>query len=232
VPNVGLSGVAVPNIVGDTRWLHVAELLQAGRADCCQSARPDGPITVRPEQAAPPHRKTSMKLVSLTVAAFLLLASTPNSARSQAPGVALRDSSFRAFLSRFEAGTSGFINGDAELWKQNASRRDDATLMGGWGTYAKGWSQVGSRYDFAAARFKKSGATVKVEYLAADVSGDLAYTVAIERSEAHVVGEEKPAPMVLRVTHVFRKEQGGWKLMHRHADALVDTTTPESVLKK
>ena len=38
--------------------------------------------------------------------------------------------------------------------------------------------------------------------------------------------------MVLRVTHVFRKKDGQWKLVHRHADRLVDKTAPSAVLRK
>ena len=37
--------------------------------------------------------------------------------------------------------------------------------------------------------------------------------------------------MTLRVTHAFRKEDGRWKLLHRHADPLVETTAPGAVLK-
>jgi ketosteroid isomerase-like protein len=131
------------------------------------------------------------------------------------------DTSFQAFLPQFEAGTSGFINGDSTLWKQNASRRDDATIMGAWGAYEKGWSEVGPRYDWAAARFCDSGATVKADYVASGVSGNLAYTVAIEQSEVRLVDRDEPAAMILRVTHIFRKEGGAWKLVHRHADPLM-----------
>jgi ketosteroid isomerase-like protein len=142
------------------------------------------------------------------------------------------DSSLQSFLPRFEEGTSRFINGDPTLWKENASRRNDVTIMGGWGAYEKGWTEVGPRYDWAAARFRESGAKVSVEYISSAVGGDLAYTVAIERSEALVAGQDKPAPMALRVTHVFRKEDVAWKLVHRHADPLIDKTAPPAVLQK
>ncbi len=141
------------------------------------------------------------------------------------------DSSFQDFLPKFEEGTSGFINGDPTLWLENASQSDDATIMGGWGAYEKGWDEVGPRYDWAAARFQESEAKVEVEYLASYVSGDLAYTVAIERSEALIVGQDKAAPLELRVTHVFRKENGEWKLLHRHADPLMEKTAPATVLQ-
>ena len=47
-----------------------------------------------------------------------------------------------------------------------------------------------------------------------------------------VAGRDKAAPMALRVTHIFRKENGVWKLVLRHADPLVAKTAPESVLEK
>jgi ketosteroid isomerase-like protein len=57
------------------------------------------------------------------------------------------------------------------------------------------------------------------------------YTVAIERSEARVAGQDAPASMGLRVTHLFRKEDGEWKMIHRHADPLIDKTAAATVLK-
>ncbi|HXG67083.1 MAG TPA: hypothetical protein VNO70_18410, partial [Blastocatellia bacterium] len=140
-----------------------------------------------------------MKLAIYSIIGALVSILAIGSALAQIPAAA-GDSSLRSFLSRFEEGINRFINGDPTLWKQNASRGDDVTLMGGWGAWEKGWDEAGAWYDRAAARFKESGARVKIEYLSSGVSGDLAYTVAIERSEALVVGEDKPAPMALRVT--------------------------------
>ena len=91
---------------------------------------------------------------------------------------------------------------------------------------------AGPRYDWAATRFRESGAKVKVEYLSSDVSGDLAYTVAIERSEVRLSDQDKPATMALRVTHVMRKENGVWKLVHRHADPITVKTAPATVLQR
>jgi ketosteroid isomerase-like protein len=144
----------------------------------------------------------------------------------------ITDPEFQSFLATFEEGTRRFMNGDTALWKSNVSRRDDVMIMGAWGAFEKGWPDVSARYDWAGARFNDSGASLKVEYLAGSVSGELAYTTAIERAEVKIVGQDKPAPMSLRVTHVFRKEDGGWKLMLRHADPLMTKTAPDAVLKK
>jgi len=57
----------------------------------------------------------------------------------------------------------------------------------------------------------------EVELVAAEVSGDLAYTVGFEHSEySYDGGPVQPA--VLRVTHVYRREDGEWRIVHRHGD--------------
>jgi ketosteroid isomerase-like protein len=142
------------------------------------------------------------------------------------------ESGWQAFLPRFEEALNRFVNGDATLWKELASRSPNASIMGAWGAYEKGWKDVSARYDWASARLAKSGARLKVEYLTTLVSADLAYTVTIERSEVRLVDQDKPSPMALRVTQVFRKENGSWKLLHRHADPLIAKTAPAAVLQK
>ena len=138
----------------------------------------------------------------------------------------------RSFLPRFEQALSRFVNGDAALWKQIASHRDDHIIMGAWGAYEKGWAEASARYDWAAARFRPSAAQVKVEYLASGESGDLAYTISIERSAVQIIDQEKVAPMALRVTHLVRREDGAWKLIHRHADPIMAKTAPGATLQK
>ena len=57
-------------------------------------------------------------------------------------------------------------------------------------------------------------------------SGDLAYTVGFEVGE--VVVDRGPAtPMTIRVTHIYRRIDGEWRLVHRPADfPPVDQRTP------
>lgn len=63
------------------------------------------------------------------------------------------------------------------------------------------------------------------EVIAADVIGDMAYTVGYEHTSASVNGE--PRTYTLRVTQVYRREEGEWKVAHRHADTAVQ---PEASL--
>jgi ketosteroid isomerase-like protein len=140
----------------------------------------------------------------------------------------ISDGSFRAFLSQWEQCITRFINGDPALWKENAVQSDDATIFGAFGGHEKGWKEVGLRYDWASSQFKESGAKVNVEYLNSGVSGDLAFTVTIEREEVRIGDQNKPTPRGLRVTQIFRKERGDWKLLHRHADPLTEKKTPST----
>ena len=166
--------------------------------------------------------KTTLPLVLLVCTLF-------GYAQKQVLRDTTADSSFRAFLPQWEKAQTRFINGDPALWKQNASHRDDATIFGAFGGHEKGWKEVGARNDWASSQFKDSGATQKIEYLNTGVSGDLAFTVTVERQEGvRRADQDKAAPRALRVTQIFRREDGAWKLLHRHADPLVERLPPEA----
>jgi SnoaL-like domain len=51
------------------------------------------------------------------------------------------------------------------------------------------------------------------------VSGDLAYTVELEHTSVSVDGAPI-APYTLRVTQVYRREDGEWRIVHRHGDQI------------
>ena len=119
--------------------------------------------------------------------------------------------------------------GDATPTKALWSHADDVTIMGGLGAYEKGWEQVGPRLDWAAAHFQ--GANLTIEPLAMGMSGDLAYTIDIERSQVRVAGRDEFSPMALRVTYLFRREEGSWKIIHRHADAIIEKIEVTALLQ-
>jgi ketosteroid isomerase-like protein len=105
-------------------------------------------------------------------------------------------------------------NGEVEprlaLW----SHSDPVTLFGA-ALSGSGWEQLRASFATVASWFSDSE-KYDVEVVAAGASGDLAYLVGYEHNTVKVNGE--PRTYTLRVTHVYRREDGQWKIVHRHAD--------------
>lgn len=91
----------------------------------------------------------------------------------------------------------------------------DATLFGAWGPIERGYDRLTETFRWVGDRFK-SGALVPEDVVAFE-SGDLAYTVGFERGQVSVDGAAGK-PMTIRVTHIYRRIDGEWHLIHRHAD--------------
>lgn len=167
-----------------------------------------------------------MTVIRFVAIALLAFAAVPSRVGAQTPSHTLApprtaaDSEFRAFLVEFEDGADHFINGDPTLWIANASHAEDASLFNPFGADFEGWDKVGPMYEKAASWFAPSGTSMRVEYLEIEVSGDLAYTVAIERSVVRKVGQPETMSGRTRATDIFRREDGHWKLVHRHMDHL------------
>jgi ketosteroid isomerase-like protein len=64
------------------------------------------------------------------------------------------------------------------------------------------------------------------------VTPELAYVVWVERTKAKIGGSADIAPYDLRVTMIFRPEEGTWKVVHRHADSITTAQPIESVLQE
>ena len=122
----------------------------------------------------------------------------------------------RAALDRVADALSAMFTGDptpyAALWAQGTQ----PTLFGAWGPTEKGHDAVVGTFTWVGSRFS-AGSTCRPRYETVDWSGDLAYTVGYEDSEVSIDGAPS-ASMTLRVTHVLRRVDGEWRLVHRHAD--------------
>jgi len=120
-----------------------------------------------------------------------------------------------AVVPRLEEEVVAIHNGDVgprmALW----SHSDPVTLFGAEMT-RQGWDELEPAFELLAASFSGSE-SLDFEVLAAEVSKDLGYVVGIE----HSVAARRGAPAVsyaLRVTTIFRREAGEWKVVHRHGD--------------
>ena len=121
--------------------------------------------------------------------------------------------------------------GNAEPFKQLYSRQDDVSLANPFGPVARGRKQVADTIERAASHYR-DGEGTSFENVAKYATPELSYIVEVERYRAKVGGREDLAPVALRVTSIFRREDDGWKLVHRHADPITSAQSAESVIQK
>ena len=102
------------------------------------------------------------------------------------------------------------------------SQRDPVTLFGAWRS-GTGWAEIHPILEGLGRDFSDCE-SFEQEIVATGQSGDLGYVVAFEHTTASVGGV--PRSYTLRVTTVLRREDGEWKVVHRHADMVTDDSAP------
>ena len=108
---------------------------------------------------------------------------------------------------------NAFHQRDIDAWLAVWSTNEPVSVFGALGSNRSGRPDLERLMPGVAAQFVDLGQT-DVELVAVEVSGDFAYTVGYERTARK--GSDELT--VLRVTQIFRRENGEWKLAHRHGD--------------
>lgn len=118
---------------------------------------------------------------------------------------------------KFYAALNGMITGDAgpmgEIWSHGATVTTMHPIGGrevGWDNVRKSWEQVAQ-----IAKGGKGG-QVKLNDQFIQVTGDVAYELGVERGEAELAGQN--VTFADRVTNIYRRETGAWKIVHHHTD--------------
>ena len=106
-------------------------------------------------------------------------------------------------------------NGDAGPRRAIWSRNDPVTVLGAWRS-AVGQGELDELFEHLADSFSDC-TSYEFELLEAEVLGDTAYTVGFEHTSATVHGT--PRSYTLRATQIYRREDGEWKVVHRHGSA-------------
>ena len=121
---------------------------------------------------------------------------------------------------RITAAEIALHNGDSGPRIAMWSRAEPLTLFGA-AISGRGWGEIGPIFDTLGQQF--SGClSYQNQIVAAEASGDLAYTVALEHTTASVNGAE-PRPYVLRVDGPSSgARMASRKVVHRHANAAAD----------
>src|SRR5262245_4217184 len=82
-----------------------------------------------------------------------------------------------------------------------------------------GWEAVRDAGMRAASQVA-DGEAFSVEGISSFATAELAYEVEIHRFRARLGGAGESAPLSTRVTTIYRLEENGWRVAHRHADAI------------
>jgi ketosteroid isomerase-like protein len=114
---------------------------------------------------------------------------------------------FYAALNRMANGDAGSL---ADIWSHSTV----VTTMHPIGGREVGWDEVKGPWQQVAQL--ASGGQVKLSDQLIQVSGDMAYEVGTEQGQFTLAGEQ--VSIEQRVTNIYRREAGGWKIVHHHAD--------------
>jgi ketosteroid isomerase-like protein len=125
---------------------------------------------------------------------------------------------FDQFMKDRELAAQAFVNGATGPLRDIATETSPATFFGPDGDYVDGADRVFSRYERDAGLFESG--TTDFEILQAVASGDLAFWVGFQRATVRLRATKEEVTFNLRVTELFRREDNGWKLIHRHADSM------------
>ncbi|OYD83623.1 YybH family protein [Azospirillum brasilense] len=120
----------------------------------------------------------------------------------------------RSASERFYSALNRMLNGDpaamAEVWSHDRT----VTTMHPIGDREVGWENVGKSWSQVAAL--ATGGQVALTDPLIQAVGDMAYEVGVEKGQCTLAGRQ--VPIEARVTNVYRREAGAWKLVHHHTD--------------
>ena len=124
---------------------------------------------------------------------------------------------FRAQISQVQHDAeAALVRGDVAPRLQMWSHNDPVSLFAAVGPSKSGWDDLSQMFPRVAQRLS-DGRDVSYEMFAYDVSGDMAWTAGFVRFTGSIDGAP-PARYVLRITHIYRREKGEWKVVHEHSN--------------
>jgi len=108
------------------------------------------------------------------------------------------------------------VNGDPEKLKSIWSHSSQVSTMHPVGGREIGWDAVWNTWDQVAQVSSDGKVELQDQFICA--SNDLAYEIGFENAEFKVAGTKTEGHV--RVTNIYRKEGGSWKIVHHHTDVV------------
>ena len=115
---------------------------------------------------------------------------------------------------QFYSALNHMTHGDARPLSDIWSHGEAVTAMHPIGGRQVGWDKV--RESFQQVAQITSEGRVRLDDQMIQVTGDLAYELGSERGQAKFAGQQ--VTLDHRVTNIYRREAGSWKIVHHHTD--------------
>jgi hypothetical protein len=128
----------------------------------------------------------------------------------------------QGLLAQAIAGQQQWLSGYSQSAAGRMARTPTFTIFGPFGGPSPaGWSEEFAKVQAATAR-QFQGGTTDIELVQSYVSADLIVLATIERNQVRFAGQDALRKWDLRVTQVWQRDGETWKVVHRHADPLVE----------
>lgn len=126
---------------------------------------------------------------------------------------------------KFYEALNRMLNGDAGSLEEIWSHGPTVTTMHPVGGRELGWDQVRKSWEQVAQVTTEGQVRLSEQFI--QVTGDLAYELGVEHAQFTLAGQ--PVRGDCRVTNIYHRESGAWKIVHHHTDisqAMVDALQP------
>ena len=127
----------------------------------------------------------------------------------------------RTASAQFYAALNSMVGGDAGPLSSIWSTSSAVSTLHPIGGREVGWDEVRGSFEQVAQLATRGRVELRDQRL--EVAGDVAWEVGVEYGQATLAGERLLIDQ--RVTNIYRREAGQWKIVHHHADlspAMVD----------
>ncbi|MGD8818324.1 MAG: nuclear transport factor 2 family protein [Acidobacteriota bacterium] len=120
----------------------------------------------------------------------------------------------REASTQFYAALNSMLNGDARSLADIWSHSSAVTTMHPIGGREVGWDEVRGSWEQVAQ--VASEGNVQLEDQLLRVAGDVAYEIGVENAQFKLGGHAIVGQA--RVTNIYQREDGAWKITHHHTD--------------
>jgi len=125
--------------------------------------------------------------------------------------------SFDDFFQQRRKAADAYVSGDGGAVDALVPHAGEASFHSPGGDTVTGAAAVAERYLSDAKSFHKGGMS-RLEVLQMGADGDIGFWTGYQVATARIGDMPKPVDMRIRITEIFRRIDGEWKMIHRHAD--------------